>query len=92
MLPGKQQWLLTISKVLSGQLLQTFRTVGLTEVDQLSNQDADSNAQLEHDVERATDVGGRHLGEVDWHRLSRQSDTKSEDHATSDEHAEVKGC
>lgn len=46
---------------------------GLTEVDTLCDQDADGDGQLEHDVELAANLGGRHLREVQRHTLGGQA-------------------
>lgn len=55
---------------------------GLTEVDALCNQDADGDGQLEHDVELAANLGGRHLREVQRHTLSGQACNKEHPQAS----------
>ncbi len=49
------------------------RPRSLTKVDQLGDQDADGDGQLEHDVELPAHVHRRHLGEVHRYRLGRQT-------------------
>ena len=51
-----------------------FSTIcSLTEVDALSDKDADGDGQLEHDIELAANFGGSHLREVQGHRLGCQA-------------------